>query len=159
MGRHLSSQYRPLLGTPEELLAPPTAGATIQDLQPTDSTAPVGNAYSAPRSDGTEATRRTEPPKAPPLAPLEPKTDLYGERGIRCHLVRTGTVPTGDPDSRAGRSRLFPWVFDESIIKFEMIEEADASPTLGWGPFTNLSISSPRSRLDRRSSTAGASSS
>ena len=63
------------LGTPEELLAPPTAGATIQDLQPTDSTAPVGNAYSSPRPDGTEATRRPEPPKAPPLAPLAPGTE------------------------------------------------------------------------------------
>ena len=92
----------PPLGAPEELLAPPTAGATVHDSQLTDSTAPVGNAYSSPRPDGTEATRRPEPPKAPPLAPLAPGTDLYDERGIRCHLVRTATVPTGDPDSRAG---------------------------------------------------------
>ena len=126
------------LGAPEELHAPPTAGATIQDSQPTDSSAPVGNAYSAPRSDGTAATRRTEPPKAPPLAAIEANTDLYGEGGIHCHLVRTGTVPTGDPDSRAGRSRLFPWIFDEAFIKFAMIAEADATPTLGWGPFLHI---------------------
>ena len=60
------------------------------------------------------------------------------KRGIRCHLVRTPTVPTGDPDSRAGRSRLFPSVFDASIITFEMVEEADATPARGWGPMITI---------------------
>ena len=67
------------LGTPEELLAPPAAGATVLDFPLTDSTAPAGNAYSSPRPDGTEATRRPEPPKAPPLEPPAPGTDLYDE--------------------------------------------------------------------------------
>jgi len=131
------------LGTPEEPLAPPAAGATVLDLPLTDSTAPTGNAYSAPRSDGTEATRRPEPPKAPPLEPPAPGTDLYGECGIVCHLVRTTTVPTGDPGTRAGRSRLFPSAFDASIMTFEMIAEPNATPARGWGPM--ITIESARS--------------
>ena len=117
----------PPLGAPEELLAPPAAGATVLDLQLTDSSAPVGNAHSSPHPGGTQATRRPEPPKPPPLAPLVPGADLYDRRGIQCHLVRTETVPSGDPATRAGRSRLFPSVFDEATIKFEMIEEASAT--------------------------------
>ena len=66
------------LGTQEELLAPPTAGPVIRDFPPTDSTAPVGNAYSSPRPGGAEATRWPEPPKAPPLAPLAPKIETVG---------------------------------------------------------------------------------
>ena len=126
------------LGTQEELLAPPTAGPTVQDFPPTDSTAPVGNAYSSPRPGGAEATRWPEPPKAPPLAPLAPNTDLCDARGIRCHLVRAATVPTGDPTTKAGRARLFPTVFDEALIKFEMVAEADASSSRGWGPFIQI---------------------
>ena len=76
--------------------------------------------------------------KPPPLAPLAPGTDLYDKRGIQCHLVRTETVPTGDPATRAGRSRLFASVFDEATIKFEMIEEASATPTFGWGPMVTI---------------------
>ena len=128
----------PPLGAPEELLAPPAAGATVLDLQLTDSGAPVGNAHSSPHPGGTQATRRPEPPKPPPLAPLVPGADLYDRRGIQCHLVRTETAPTGDPATRAGRSRLFPSAFDEATIKFEMIEEASATPTFGWGPMVTI---------------------
>ena len=126
------------LGAPEELLAPPAAGATVLDLQLTDSSAPVGNAHSSPHPGGTQATRRPEPPKPPPLAPLVPGADLYDKRGIQCHLVRTETAPSGDPATRAGRSRLFPSVFDEATIKFEMIEEASATPIFGWGPMVTI---------------------
>jgi hypothetical protein len=54
----------------------------------------VGNAHSVPRPDGEWQARGSEPPKAPPLGPLEHGADLYCANGILCHLVRTSTVPT-----------------------------------------------------------------
>ena len=121
-------------GAPEELLAPPAAGPTVLDWQLTDASAPVGNAHSSPHPGGAQVARSSEPPKPPPLAPLVPGSDLYAGCGIKCYLVRTDTVPTGDPATRAGRSRLFPSAFDKATIKFEMIEEASATKTFGWGP-------------------------
>ena len=139
-------------GAPEELLAPPAAGPTALDRQPTDAGALVGNAHSSLHQGGAQAARSLEPPKAPPLAPLVPGTDLYADCGIKCHLARTDTVPTGDPATRKGRSRLFPSVFEacfeEATIKFEMIAEASATPTSGWGPQLTIESTQPNNSTE-----------
>ena len=76
---------------------------------------------------------------ATPLTPLVPGTDLYHIRGIPCHLVRTTYVPTGDPNTKHGRSRLFATVFEDAIITFEMLDQERSTPISGWGPIVTIS--------------------
>ena len=118
-------------GAVEELVAPPAAGPTILDRPLTNVDVPVGNAHSTPRPDGAWQPRQEDPPKAPPLAPLGHGIDLHRANGALCHLVRTTTVPTGDPGKTKGRSRFFATVFEESRITFEMHDEDHATPTSG----------------------------
>lgn len=122
----------------EELLAPAAAGPTVLDRPLTDAGAPVCNAHSAPRAEGEWQTRSADPPKAPPLTPLEHGADLYRANGIPWHLVRASTVPTSDPDKKKGRSRLFATVYEEAYIKLEMHGEGSATPTFGWGPMITI---------------------
>ena len=109
----------PPSGAPEDPLAPPAAGPTVLDHPLTEAGAPVGNAHSFSHPGGAQSARRSEPPGLPPLAPLVPGSDLYATGGIKCHIVRTDTVPPGDPTLRKYRSRLFPTIFDEATRHYD----------------------------------------